>query len=80
MTTMPQSTSHVTTSRTEELTEREAEVMDRVSLGLSNAEIAAALFVCESTIKSHLIAVNRKLGAHNRTLAAVLYDRQKRGA
>lgn len=61
-------------------TECETAVMDRVVRGLTNAAIARELFRSESVIKGHLMSAAHKLGAHNRTLAAVLYDRQKRGA
>ncbi|MFG2373140.1 response regulator transcription factor [Streptomyces sp. NPDC048504] len=49
-----------------ELTDREGEVVRLVSLGRTNAEIAAELYVSLSTIKTHLSSVQLKLGARNR--------------
>jgi DNA-binding NarL/FixJ family response regulator len=51
------------------LTGREVEVVRLVAQGLSNRAIAAALFLTEATIKTHLIRLYRKLGADNRTSA-----------
>jgi DNA-binding NarL/FixJ family response regulator len=50
----------------ETLTEREADVVQLVALGHPNAEIAAALHVSVSTVKTHLTNVQLKLGARNR--------------
>jgi DNA-binding NarL/FixJ family response regulator len=50
----------------EPLTDRELDVVRLVALGRTNAEIAAALFVSLSTIKTHLSSVQLKLAARNR--------------
>lgn len=51
------------------LSERELEVVERVSRGLSNREIAHSLFVSEATVKTHLVHAFAKLGADSRTAA-----------
>jgi DNA-binding CsgD family transcriptional regulator len=51
------------------LTAREAEVIALVSSGATNNEIAAALVISESTVKSHVKHILRKLGAANRAEA-----------
>jgi len=51
------------------LTPREREVIDLVSTGATNSEIAGALVISESTVKSHVKHILRKLGASNRAEA-----------
>lgn len=51
------------------ITKREYEVLKKVSEGLSNKEIAAILFLSESTIKTHVSNVLVKLDAKRRTQA-----------
>jgi DNA-binding CsgD family transcriptional regulator len=54
------------------LTTREAEVLELVAAGLTNAEIAERLWISPGTVKKHLDNVYAKLGVANRTAAATL--------
>ena len=54
------------------LTAREKQILGQVVLGMSNAEIAAKLFLAESTVKSHLSSAFAKLGVASRNEAAAL--------
>lgn len=54
------------------LTRREREVVVRLVRGKSNKEIASDLVLSEATVKLHLKTLCRKLGARNRTHAAMI--------
>lgn len=59
------------------LTPRQTEVLNYVAQGLSNKQIAYKMNVSEATVKLHINALLRALGATNRTQAVILA--QKRG-
>jgi DNA-binding NarL/FixJ family response regulator len=59
----------------EALTSREGQVLEMISRGLTNVEIADRLGVTVHAVKFHLHGVYRKLEVQNRTAAAVLYTR-----
>jgi DNA-binding NarL/FixJ family response regulator len=56
---------------TEPLTEREREVLRLVARGLSNKDIAAALFITERTARTYVSNILGKLGLQSRTQAAL---------
>lgn len=53
------------------LSGREMEVLENVTKGMSNKEIASLLGISHQTVKNHVTAILRKLGVDDRTQAAV---------
>ena len=55
----------------EDLTPREVEVLRLLARGMSNAELAEALFISEKTVKTHISNILGKLNLADRTQAAI---------
>ncbi|MDF5723628.1 MAG: response regulator transcription factor [Rhizonema sp. PD37] len=55
-----------------ELSERELEVLRSMAQGMSNSDIATALSIGESTVKSHVNRILSKLGVNDRTQAVIV--------
>ena len=51
------------------LTQRERSILDQMSLGKTNGEIAATLFLAEGTVKNNVSQIIQKLHANSRTQA-----------
>jgi len=62
-------------TRVPQLSPRELDVLERMSQGQTNAQVAANLGITTHAVKFHLASVFRKLGVHNRTQAASVYLR-----
>lgn len=56
-----------------DLTRKEIEVMEQVSLGLNNKEIAAKLFLSEGTVRNYISTILEKLELRDRTQLAIYY-------
>ena len=56
----------------QKLTQREQEVLGYIVQGLTNKEIATQLFLSPDTVKNHVVHIMEKLGAQDRTQAAVI--------
>jgi LuxR family maltose regulon positive regulatory protein len=54
---------------TQELSERETEVLQHLAEMLSTAEIAAAMFISVNTVRTHIRSILRKLGVTRRNQA-----------
>lgn len=53
------------------LTQREKEVLELISHGMTNKEISAALFISQNTVRAHVRSLMQKLNLDNRTQLAV---------
>lgn len=58
------------------LSARETEVLRHVAEGLSNQQVARALFISEATVKSHLVHIFDKLDVDSRSAAVAAASRQ----
>ena len=56
----------------ERLSPRELQMLEKLCEGMSNKEIARALDIQETTVKLHMKTLYRKIGAQNRTQAALI--------
>lgn len=59
------------------LSPRETEILEALATGATNREVAKALFISESTVKTHLVHLYDKLGVDSRT-AALRVARERR--
>ncbi|CAM3543555.1 response regulator transcription factor [Paenibacillus lupini] len=69
--------SGLSNSMGESFTEREHEVLQQMAYGLRNEEIAAKLYIGESTVKTHVHHILQKLGVDDRTQAVVFAIRNR---
>ena len=63
--------------RLESLSAQERRILDLLSEGLSNREIADAMFLAEKTVKNYVSNLLAKLGFQRRTEAALFAQRQQ---
>lgn len=56
-----------------ELTDREQDIIKLIAKGLSNKEIAGALFLSEGTVKNHITSILSKMELKHRTQIAIEY-------
>ena len=55
-----------------ELTPKQTRILRLLAKGLSNNEISQAMSIAESTVKNHVAALMKKLGAHGRMQAVII--------
>jgi DNA-binding NarL/FixJ family response regulator len=67
-----QQTTAPDTTIASQLSEREKEVLSLLAKGLTNAEIAARIYLSEGTVRNYVSSIFEKLGVEDRTQAAVL--------
>jgi DNA-binding NarL/FixJ family response regulator len=63
---------------TETLSEKEEKILNLITEGMSNRQIAHAMFLAEGTVKNYVSRIMEKLHANTRTALAVISTRQRR--
>ncbi len=64
--------------KTEPLSEKEEKILQHISEGMSNRQIANALFLAEGTVKNYVSRIMEKLHANTRTELAILSRKERR--
>ena len=59
------------------LAPQERNILELISQGRTNKEIAEALFLSEKTVRNNVSKIMKKMNVNNRTEAAMLWSRQK---
>ncbi len=65
-------------ARGDDLTEREREVLELITRGMANKQIARALSISDSTVKAHVGSIFQRIGVTDRTSAALWAERNAR--
>jgi DNA-binding NarL/FixJ family response regulator len=65
---------------TESLSAKEEKILALITDGMSNRQIAAAMFLAEGTVKNYVSRIMEKLHANTRTALAVMSSKQRRDA
>jgi DNA-binding NarL/FixJ family response regulator len=65
-------------ARGDDLTEREREVLELITQGMANKQIARALNISDSTVKAHVGSIFQRIGVADRTSAAIWAERNAR--
>jgi DNA-binding NarL/FixJ family response regulator len=63
----------------ESLNDKEEKILHLITDGMSNRQIAAAMFLAEGTVKNYVSRIMEKLHANTRTALAVISAKQRRG-
>ena len=63
---------------TESLNDKEEKILRLITDGMSNRQIAAAMFLAEGTVKNYVSRIMEKLHANTRTALAVISSKQRR--
>jgi DNA-binding NarL/FixJ family response regulator len=65
-------------ARGDDLTDREREVLELITRGMANKQIARALNISDSTVKAHVGSIFQRIGVTDRTSAALWAERNAR--